>query len=260
MPRSIPIAVVAAGGTLLSTGFVCYSMGLTFDAPLGVKSDEKDDELARLRRHGFAIQTKVLSHQKIHVIENVFESLKNDHQQKREVSKGRIHYDLLKSSEFRRHTLIQEVIKECELLTKEYLSDSSDIYLSTMQIVESLPESDSQIWHRDNKSIGTTLIVPLVDLTEEIGTTEILAGSQCLSLSTSPAVVSPIVPRGSYVWMDSRCLHRGVSNQGKVTRPILVIRFDKINSPPPGMSSLETLIWNQIANFFASFLPRKTVP
>lgn len=47
-------------------------------------------------------------------------------------------------------------------------------------MVDSLPGSEEQVWHVDNAALGITVVYPLVDLTTENGTTEIISGSQHL--------------------------------------------------------------------------------
>jgi ectoine hydroxylase-related dioxygenase (phytanoyl-CoA dioxygenase family) len=110
-------------------------------------------------------------------------------------------------------------------------------------------------------SSGITVIVPLVDLSLELGPTEILLGSQHLTqsrllLSDQSSAMSrwrralstvtsmhPLVPFGSALFFDSRCLHRGLANTTPASpRPVLIFRYDRNVSPPPGHSVASTLL------------------
>jgi hypothetical protein len=165
----------------------------------------------------------------------------------REISPGRSHYELKEHANFLSIPSISRLIWEAKEVATVYTKASdtsrSKVYLSTIQIVLSKPGSLEQIWHADNKARGITLIIPLVDIhSDDVGTTELLSGTHDLALS-GHRLVKPLFSLGEGLWMDSRMIHRGAANRSHesdlpVDRPILVIRFDREETPPPGMGWL----------------------
>jgi ectoine hydroxylase-related dioxygenase (phytanoyl-CoA dioxygenase family) len=207
---------------------------------------------------GYLIQKDQRSLKEVDEINSLFHEVKDSHKQKREVSPGRIHYDFLSSDKVRQHSLIHSMIQECESIAKDYLPDDK-VQLTTLQIVNSSPGSQNQIWHADNKAKGLTLVIPLVDITtDEIGTTQFISGSHDLpSQLFQMNIVNPVLPKGSYLWLDCRVLHRGLANHSQVERPILVIRFDREDYPPPGMTWVGSVIRNCMGNIFYELLKQK---
>ena len=72
---------------------------------------------------------------------------------------------------------------------------------------------------------AVTVAIPLVDLTEETGTTRIFAGSN--RLATEQSEVLPYIRRGDCYLMDYRTEHRGTANLSAVNRPILFIIYTR---------------------------------
>ena len=159
----------------------------------------------------------------------------------KEVSKGRLHYNMLGSA-FIDSKEIKNLITEhvLPIAVAEMELNANQLILSEVQIVDSLSGSAIQIWHADNASRGITVVIPLVDLTDENGPTELLSGSHTLmkNIVGNIHIVKPLLSAGDGVVFDARLLHRGGSNLSNVSRPILVIRFDSKKSPPPGMTMI----------------------
>ena len=168
----------------------------------------------------------------------------------KEVSKGRLHYNLLRST-FVESKVIKDLIAEhlLPIAVSELGVEVNQMVMTEVQVVDSLPGSDIQIWHADNAKRGITFIIPLVDLTNQNGPTELITGSHSLWNNTfgwicgyggengfSLSLVKPLLRSGDCLIMDARLLHRGGANLSDTSRPILVIRYDSVKSQPPGMT------------------------
>ena len=166
----------------------------------------------------------------------------------KEVSKGRLHYNMLRST-FVESKVIKDLIAEqvLPIAVSDLGLKVNEILMTEVQVVDSLPGSDIQIWHADNAKRGITFIIPLVDLTNQNGPTELITGSHSLWDNTfgwmcgnsgvlGLSVAKPLLRSGDCLVMDARLLHRGGANLSDTSRPILVIRFDSVKSQPPGMT------------------------
>ena len=78
---------------------------------------------------------------------------------------------------------IYPVVKEFFSLTDEKMGG---VYRSELQLMTAVPGSVHQAWHKDNRARGLSVIVPLVDFTEENGGTQLLLGSH-----ESPCPIGP---------------------------------------------------------------------
>lgn len=102
-------------------------------------------------------------------------------------------------------------------------------------VVVSLPGADHQHEHRDLPELfddqalevtlptyAVTMLIPLVDMNHEQGTTQVRLGShkateeQAISLPTA----APEVPAGSCLMMDYRLQHGGTANLSQTPRPL----------------------------------------
>jgi hypothetical protein len=117
---------------------------------------------------------------------------------------------------------------------------------------ENDPLPPAQIWHRDGPSILShnhdthcfNVFIPLIDVTTENGTTELIPGTHVDSVYEDLAVeVIPLaqrnpsaqheralraqVPAGSVLVFDVRVLHRGLANASMKERPMLYFTFGK---------------------------------
>ena len=157
----------------------------------------------------------------------------------KEVSKGRLHYNMLGSA-FIETKEIKDLIAEqiLPIAVSEMGLNANQLMLTEVQIVDSLSGSSIQIWHADNAYKGVTFVIPLVDLTLENGPTELLSGSHTLfkNIFNGINVVKPLLSAGDCLVFDARLLHRGGENSSDTSRPILVIRFDSKKTQPPGMT------------------------
>jgi ectoine hydroxylase-related dioxygenase (phytanoyl-CoA dioxygenase family) len=170
----------------------------------------------------------------------------------KEISPGRHHYNMLPSTKFINSNEIKHLISGIvlPLSLTEMGSPHCDLMMTTLQIVDSAPGSAIQIWHADNAEKGITVIIPLIDLNDRNGPTELIAGSHNLLCNTwtktaenrgddrvrsKLSVVKPLLSAGDGLVVDARVLHRGGANVSETSRAILVIRFDNKNTQPPCM-------------------------
>ena len=76
-----------------------------------------------------------------------------------------------------------------------------------------------------------TVAVPLIDLTEETGTTRLYPGTQRAERGEDgkpthlPEPVTPLIARGGCMLVDYRLWHRGTANRSQVVRPILYLIY-----------------------------------
>lgn len=151
--------------------------------------------------------------------------------------------------------------------------------ITQLQFLNAYPNSTNQIWHRDNKFMGLTAIVALQNIRTN-GPTELILGShqedysawsQCWNCMQSYLPVNlkqsddndhdigvneenslltmPLlgcIDAGDAIIYDARIFHRGrgypeSEEEGKnVDRPVMVLRWDASNTPPPGAGLIVT--------------------
>ena len=131
---------------------------------------------------------------------------------------------------------------------------SSQLICSQRQLLVSDVDSACQFYHQDNSKKGLTLLVPLIDVDFQHGPTQLLPGTHCLtdsqpwtarlaSLHASLQALGTVqcaARAGDVVAYDARTMHRGMSNRSAIPRPVLVVRFDRRETPPPGHGVLST--------------------
>lgn len=129
------------------------------------------------------------------------------------------------------------------------------LFVSECQLLVSDPGAVTQIWHRDNRRCGLTVIFPLTDVDDEVGPTQLLPGTQhlasnglagltgalpALAESAGAQTAGPLQPGDALIY-DARVLHRGLRNAsyGRC-RVVVVLRLDYTDTPPPGGTWLHT--------------------
>ena len=138
--------------------------------------------------------------------------------------------------------------------------------LTDLQFLNAYPQSTNQIWHRDNTFRGLTAIVALSDIRDN-GPTELILGSheqqtfsvwqkywyvmqrylqttQSISNDDNDSILLGCINAGDTILYDARIFHRGRgnnSNNDDVDRPVLVLRWDGANTPPPGCGLILTM-------------------
>jgi tetratricopeptide (TPR) repeat protein len=145
----------------------------------------------------------------------------------------------------------------------------------------SLPGSLDQRSHKDHKhlfhddpekttlpSFAVTMMVPLVDLDEHVGTTRLKKGTHRLSSEESKAFPyqTPLVKRGDCYLMDYRASHQGQANHSDTPRPIVSLVYqrpwfrDYINFKNQPSLSITAKEFNSIPKPLKSLLAWTTEP
>lgn len=141
------------------------------------------------------------------------------------------------------------------LLSEASPSRHQRLFLSECQVLVSDPGAVQQIWHRDNRKPGLTFILPLTDVDDEVGPTQLLPGTHhlvsrggaaaalsALGRSTGAVSGAPLKP-GAVLIYDARTLHRGLGNSSyNRCRVVVVLRLDYADTPPPGESVPQTAL------------------
>ena len=151
--------------------------------------------------------------------------------------------------------------------------------LTDVQFLNAYIDSTNQIWHRDNTCCGLTAIVALKDVRTN-GPTELLIGMHrrdfslwnvfCLAFfdtnDTSKASLVRVglpllgcLNSGDAILYDARIFHRGrgyrrCNRDSDQDRPVLVLRWDAANSPPPGAGIIKTTANTYIGCFLYASL------
>ena len=120
------------------------------------------------------------------------------------------------------------------LLGPDYLIDS-------VIVVAALPGAELQHLHRDHPELfpeapellkavppyGLVAAIPLVDLTEETGTTKVHAGSHRGVPEDEASAELPYLSRGDCLLFDYRLRHQGTANAGARQRPVIYISYTR---------------------------------
>jgi len=139
-----------------------------------------------------------------------------------------------------------------------------DCILGACSSVVSFPGAPAQFIHRDSDSLygdysfdvglppyALTVLMPLVDATEETGSTEVWPESHkepSLEKVLTSSPLHPLVPRGSVMLTDSRVVHRGAQNRSTSVRPLVYNSYHRHwfrdyggyeHRPPVAMNPLE---------------------
>ena len=115
--------------------------------------------------------------------------------------------------------------------------------IDNVSCVIALPGAKDQRLHRDHPDLfgdelelppfAITVAVPLVDLTEETGTTQLYPGTQRATRGADgkpvhlPEPVTPLIGRGTCMLFDYRLWHRGTANRSADKRPILYLIYTR---------------------------------
>jgi len=127
-------------------------------------------------------------------------------------------------------------------------------YISEVQLLVAEPCAVDQFWHVDNAARGLTLMVPLTELSEDIGPTMFLPGTHHLfegsqgkferarrflhSFLSSDGIAKGTMQAGDAIVYDSRTVHRGLKNSRyDRTHVMLVFRYDVERPPGFGLTA-----------------------
>ena len=119
-----------------------------------------------------------------------------------------------------------------------------DFILAAMSAVASFPGAPDQHLHRDATMLfgpdntadnalpvySMTMLVPLIDFTQETGCTRVWPGSHKIAGRTEGLAVGSLDPEvhvGSVLISDGRVLHRGAANRSDKLRPLFYTTFQR---------------------------------
>lgn len=138
-----------------------------------------------------------------------------------------------------------------------------DFLIGSMTLVVSQPCAGAQHLHADHPPLfggfaraadlpphAVTVLIPLVDLDEVVGGTEVRKGSHRMDDGQGAPAASRALPVGGCLLFDYRLLHRGLANRSDRERPVLSIVYhrdwfrDAVNfrEVPPLRMSLDELM------------------
>lgn len=163
---------------------------------------------------------------------------------------------------------------------KHYSIEQGRYHLTQVEFILAKPGSEHQIWHQDNVNPGLTLLIALKDVggngPTELLRDATLNGDNCngvidnvndatLEGDDEEGVILACLTAGDAILCDARVLHRGrgfgeVGDEDKKDhttanapanttsatidihrdRPVLVLRWDALSTPPPGAASIVT--------------------
>lgn len=126
---------------------------------------------------------------------------------------------------------------------------SGAMRIASFGSVVALPDADEQAIHLDHPPLfgvrndilpayALTMVIPLIDLTADTGTTAIWEGShrandrfdllsRLMSNSDFSAASTPMAKQGDAYLMDYRVIHGGMANRSDQPRPILYIVYSR---------------------------------
>jgi len=191
------------------------------------------------------------------------------------VSAGRWHWSLLETY---RSGKDKDLLKQVDFLQNynfklliETVFVEKNVVLTELQLLKVKAQSKPQFFHVDNNARGLTVLIALDDIVEKRGPTQIMLGTHKLfdesgkfqfshlqniitSFSLSELnIVKATVPVGSAVILDSRTIHRGLGNSDVIDRPMLVLRWDSVDTIAPGMGIIGTNFVRMLASFLNDY-------
>eukprot|EP00466_Bigelowiella_natans_P019713 jgi/Bigna1/136970/aug1.37_g11678 len=208
-----------------------YFLGFTDGEGGGVEEEGDDEYISALRSSTLDISSPKLRKENIEGTSGRYHKIAFDQDT----------LEILGSFEQKWMQYVGEVIS----YLKKDDDDSSQIYRSQLQLLTSMPGSVNQFFHQDNARKGLTFIIPLTDVTLEMGPTQLLPGSHRINVLEICWKSEPMrldVDAGTAIIYDARTLHRGLGNRSNVPRPVLVFRYDLVQYPPPQAGIIRTTI------------------
>lgn len=118
----------------------------------------------------------------------------------------------------------------------------SGFILGSMSLVVSEPGADVQHLHMDHSILfpelnrstpmpthAVTVLVPLIDIDEKVGSTEVVKGSQNCSSAEVPDLArqSRDLKVGDCLMFDYRLFHRGLANRSNKNRPVISLVYQR---------------------------------
>jgi ectoine hydroxylase-related dioxygenase (phytanoyl-CoA dioxygenase family) len=115
-----------------------------------------------------------------------------------------------------------------------------DFVIGSMTLVTSQPGADPQHLHADHPPLfpdsplgaslpahACTVLIPLVDIDEAVGGTEVCKGTHRFAEAASAGPVACAMRLGDCLVFDYRLAHRGMANRSSRVRPVLSIVYQR---------------------------------
>lgn len=260
-----------AGGSLSPATGACSAHSEAKHGFVDVcRASETDRCLAGLQSTGAVVCQSLLSAAEFRALRDLVARSANAVQPTQRFVR-RYHYDLLsnKSLAARVERLFAPGT-EGGALVRCFLG-RNDVALTEIQLVHTRPGAGTQIFHVDNAAKGVTIAIAIDPICSARGVTQLVGSSHALFSTEVPIaeraraalrtrLVSPELSRGAAVLFDSRLLHRGMGNTSGEDRPLLILRFDAPETPPPQVGRLGTIALAALGRAAAAVLPHRTLP
>lgn len=203
-----------------------------------VKSQRMEEAYACFSKNGYAILDHVLTLDQVDLLRSAFD---RDHACRHEatdasleVGDRRFMIPLPLADEFSEPLIYANPYVVA--LIRRLLAE--DAVLEAFGAIVALAGAGSQDAHRDGPALfpsvisaflpahALTVAIPLVDMNELNGTTEIWPGShRWKELDDKISPQQPTIPRGSCFMWDFRLFHRGTANRSTLPRPIIYATY-----------------------------------
>lgn len=290
-----PHTVLRASASILVAATVYSATRPTY----ALSSDLVLPAAQRLKSAGYCLVDSAVSDVQVSILLSL---LKSANHRAVEVTSGRLHQWLQTEYESQQRRAVENSTEEYTLVSvvdtleqffapivKDFFQDPSSgsairHRMTQLQLLNSLPGSEAQIFHADNISPGLTILIALDDITSTHGPTEMLVGTQHFSTSGSiqyGTIFQYLVRRYTQRWLgndlasnqgenttavaiqvvhgtlkqkqalvfDSRILHRGMANRAMSNRPVLIMRYDPVKHQPPGVNTFETTFLDRVGQW-----------
>ena len=181
-------------------------------------------------------------------LEFVFEEINNKYIINNAFKKGLLVGDkrFMLNIELDLNIIDERIFASKELISIVHNLLGKRVIIESFGVVFSLPGAKKQQLHRDgsilfddvsvkgNASIAglippyaLTVGIPLIDMNEETGTTQIGARSHRYIEADQKILIKPNVDKGSIILWDFRTLHCGGRNKSNLLRPMLYITYSR---------------------------------
>jgi hypothetical protein len=244
MAAKVALSAAMAGSTAAIIGAWSIHDGRTVTHAEILFSRERQKSL-NLAKDGATVIHNVLSETEVALWrERVLEATTPESKGAKISAIGRSHFVLRSGHPYWDDLLALSASDQLSNAAKAYFSPHDGAYrISQQQLLDAAPNSNHQIWHRDNSERGLTAIIALDDIGSN-GPTELLLGSHVSfwAAARGRAPLLGTIRAGDAIVYDARVFHRGRGFAEGPRRPVLVCRWDSYASPPPGVGAVGTLL------------------
>ena len=199
----------------------------------------------QIRKEGYTVVNNIIEKDYLDII---FNEINNKYIKNKSFKKGLLVGDkrYMLNIELNLNNIDERIFASKELINLIQNILGKRIIIESFGVVFSLPGAKKQQLHRDgnilfdefsvkgNASIAglippyaLTVGIPLIDMNEETGTTQIQSQSHRYIEANQKILIKPNVEKGSIILWDFRTLHCGGENKSKIIRPLLYITYSR---------------------------------